>query len=569
MKNKIFLALFILISVCTFGQSNNPLSIYEGYRIQSIKFDFAQLPSDTLIANECMQKVERAFKLYPQTQYSAFMALYYVSQVKLLSFVENAELNLMPFTDNGVEVILRVRLFSDTSKVSKNENIFKNIRSFPVIYSSERAFITTKFASAEMLYTNNNAWFAQPTSLLDGNPLVHHPQGAGYAAWLEGFASLGFYGVVKIFPKINLSMYGGINYLVSFSVGPELFTNKARFYGDIEEAYGGFISSGRTKGGHLYYYNILYGRKQFTLGDGFLIVNTSMNGDNKAALQLNPRWAAQNIFQAGFAWDRLAFQIFRFKPNELPILNSHTLINGLNLELGNKDRMLIAASFLQVPQSTYRYYLPDGTVHTRDGLQVYNLRIFRNAPIGKGGFFFKAEGAYERNANFKMSAWAYYGEIGWRFATTKTMPMLSYRYATFSGDNPNTKSYNRWDALYTGGNGEQWVQGSNMYKIVQNSNEISHRLQLSIAPIRKLQLVGQVWLFYAPQKMNLGGNPALSILKSKIYGSEYNLTVKFFYSRHWYFHLNTAYTLPGNAIREVVSNTKNWFCLSVFARYSF
>lgn len=569
MKKNIAICFLLLLSSYAFSQSNNPLSIYEGYRIQSIKFIFENLPSDTLVADECKQKVERAFKLYPQTQYTAFMATYYVSQVNLLGFVESAKMDLVPSSDNAVDVLLTIILSSDISKINKKENIFKNIRSFPVIYSSERSFITTKFAASEMLYTNNNAWFAKPEPLLNGNPLVSKPEGAGYAGWLEGFASLGIYGVVKIFPKINLNVYGGINYLVSFSAGDALFTNKSRFYGAVEEAYAGFISAGRTKRGHMYHYNILYGRKQFTLGDGFLIINTSMNGDNRAALQLNPRWAAKDIFLAGFGWDRLAFQMFRLEPNELPILNSHTVINGLNLELGNKDRILIGASFLQVPKSGFRYYLPDGNVHTREGLQVYNLRVFRSAPAGKGGFFFKAEGAYERSSKFDMNAWAYYGEVGWRFSTSKTSPAISYRYATFSGDNPNTKSYNRWDALYTGGTGEQWVQGSNMYKIVQNSNEISHRLQVSLMPVKKFQIVGQVWFFYAPQELNLGGNPALSMMKSKIYGSEYNLTLKFFYSRNWYFHLNTAYTLPGNAIRDIVSDTKDWFCLSVFARYSF
>ncbi|MEG2849920.1 MAG: alginate export family protein, partial [Bacteroidales bacterium] len=157
----------------------------------------------------------------------------------------------------------------------------------------------------------------------------------------------------------------------------------------------------------------------------------------------------------------------------------------------------------------------------------------------------------------------------WNFAKTKGSPTISYRYAYFSGDNPDSKSYNKWDALYTGGNGEQWVQGSNMYKIIQNSNEITHRLQCVYQPFKKTQIVVQLWLFYAAQKNNIGGNPALSTLNSKFYGSEYNLTLKYFYSRNWYFHLNTAYTIPGCAIKGVVTNTKNWFCLSFFARYSF
>lgn len=551
------------------AQSNNPVSIYEGYRIQSIAFSFENVDGDTLSALEKKEKIRRIYKIYPQTQYSSFMASYYTSQIKLLGFVADATTEIYPFSENEIEIQVHVILSNDTIKSVVKENIFKNISSFPVIYSSPRTFFTFKAAASEMVYSNNNAWFGKEKELLNGNPLANHPVGAGYTAWLEGFASLGIYGVVKIIPKINLSLYGGVNYLVSFSAGNELFTNKARIYGAVEEAYIGFIGTGRTGKGHLYRYHALYGRKQFTLGDGFLIVNTAMNGDNRAALQLNPRWAAKSIFQAGFSWDRLTLQLFRIKPNELPILQSNTIINGINLELGNKDKMVIGISFLQVPRSNFKYYLPDGTSHSRKGMQVYNIRVFRTDAIGKGGLIFKAEGAYARNSHFNMSAWAYYGEIGWRFSSVKTSPTLSYRYASFSGDNPKTASYNRWDALYTGGNGEQWVQGSNMYKIVQNSNEISHRLQISCFPVKKLQLVGQVWLFYASQKMNLGGNPALSILSSKIYGSEYNLTIKFFLSRQWYFHLNTAYTIPGKAIKELVTNTKHWFCLSVFARYSF
>lgn len=401
-----------------------------------------------------------------------------------------------------------------------------------------------------------------------GNPLAQKPSGMGYTGWLEGFASAGAYGVYKIIPKINLHLYGGANYLVSFSAGNELFTNKSRIHGDIEEAFIGLIGSGQSLMGKKYRYNITYGRKQFTLGDGWLIINTSMNGYNRASLQLNPRWAGKELLLGGFTWDKILIQGFRLKPNELDILNSHTVINGINLQLSNNKNGIIAFSFLQVPKSNFHYYLPNGTVYDRKGLQVYNLRIFKNTGQG-GGLLFKAEGGYQRNSNFNMKAWAYYGELGWNFAKTKGTPTLSYRYAYFSGDNPNSKSYNRWDALYTGGNGEQWVQGSNMYKIVQNSNEISHKLQVIYSPLKKIQLVGQTWLFFAAQKNNIGGNPALSKLDSKFYGTEFNLTIKYFQSSNWYFHLNTAYTLPGNAIKDVVPDTKNWFCLSFFARYSF
>lgn len=570
MKRIFVIVLFCVFATTAWAQSNNPLSLYEGERIVGIKFDYKGLPSNASDALNIKGQVQQVFRIYPGTGYSSFMSSYYISQMNLLPQVALAELHTRQSSESGVDLFIHVTI--DTAKIAATtrQSIFSNIRTFPTIYNSGRTFLTLKFASSEMMYSNNNAWFGQPVAMTAGNPLATSPVGAGYTGWLEGFASAGLYGLVKIIPSINLNIYGGANYLASFSLGPELFTSKSRIYGDLEEAYFGLIGGGRTAAGHTYRYNILYGRKQFVLGDGFLIINTSMNGDNRAALQLNPRWAAKNLFQAGFVWDRLFVEIFRLQPNELPILRSETVINGVNLELGNKERMVIGASFLQVPKSDFRYYLPSGEIYSRRGLQVYNLRVFKNTPLGGSGLFFKAEGAYERNPHFAMSAWAGYGEVGWSFSKSKTAPALSYRFAYFSGDNASSSSYNRFDALYTGGNGEQWVQGSNMYKIVQNSNEMSHRVQVVFNPLRKMQIVGQLWLFYAPSLTNLGGNPALSQLKSKFYGSEINLTVKYFHSRNWYFHLNTAYTIPGGAIRDNLPGTvKDWFCLSVFARYSF
>lgn len=569
MKRLLLVTFLILNLNLTSAQSNNPMSIYEGQNIEAVKFNFANMPADTIVAMNVAQKIENTFRIFPQTHYSSFMVDYYLSQIKILGFVESASMEIVPTSENGISIKIEVKLTSDLSKLTKTANIFRDIKAFPSIYVSDRSYLALKFATSEMVYSNNNTWFGQPKVLTNGNPLADHPSGAGYTGWLEGFASVGMYGIFKIIPAWNLHIYGGASYMASFSTGPELFTNKSRFYGGLEDAFVGFVGGGRTAKGNNYQYNILYGRKQFILGDGFLIINTSMNGNNRAALQLNPRWAAKSLFQVGFSWDRLSLGVFRLAPDELPILNSNTVINGINLELGNKDRMLIGATFLQIPKSTFKYYLPDGTIHTRQGLQVYDLRIFRNATVGNGGLFFKVEGAYQRNPKFDMGALAFYGELGWKFGTVKTMPSISYRFAYFSGDNPESKRYGRWDALYTGGNGEQWVQGSNMYKIVQNSNELSHRIQLIFNPVRKIQLVTQLWAFSAPQTNNLGGNPALSVMKSNYYGSEINLTVKYFKSRNWYFHLNTAYTIPGGAIKEIVPNAKDWFSLTAFVRYSF
>lgn len=571
MKAICFLSFLCFLFVCipyAGAQTNNALSIYEGERINMVSFEFTNVPGDILNAKNIKQKVENTFLIYPRTHYNSFMTEYYLSQINNYPFVEKATLEIEIPGEGGINLKVFIVLSSDETKVKKENNLFKNIRSFPTIYTDNRSFLSFKFSGSEMAYSNNNAWFGRPTPLLTGNPLADNPAGAGYTGWLEGFGMGGLYGITKIIPKLNLHLYGGASYLLSFSSGRELFTDRSRFHGDVEDAFAGFIGGNRTQSGHIYSYNVLYGRKQFVLGNGWLIVNTSMNGQERAALQINPRWAAKRLFQAGFKWDKLLLQGFQVRPNELPIFNSRTILNGLNLELGNSVLTQIGISVLHVPRSDVRYYMPDGNSHTRKGLWVYNLRIFGNQPANQPGLFYKAEGGYQRNAYFNMCAYAWYTHMGWNFTRTAGAPSVSYRFAYFSGDKPKTSAYERWDALYTGGNGEQWVQGSNMYKIVQNSNEMTHLLQFIYTPLKKLQTVTQLWSFIAPQTNNLGGNPGLSTLKSHYYGTEFNLTLKYFHSRRWYFHLNTAFTIPGNAISNIVPDTKNWFCLMAFLRYT-
>lgn len=558
---------WLMVSTLCWAQTNNPASIYEGNIVQQVEFSFENMPTDSLLADSYRKVIANEFAVPLQSQYSGVMSSYYNSKLNLLPFVKSSRISTLPTAENGVKITVFVVL-KGKAEPSKSQSALQNRKMLPVLYNSERSYLTARFAASEMVYTNHNTWFGNPTVMTNGNPLADSPTGKGWSAWLEGFASAGIYGVFNLVPKINLHLYGGASYLVSFSAGDELFTNKARMYADVEDAFIGIVGGEQLKNGNRYRYNLTYGRKSFTLGDGWLITNTSMNGNNRAALQLNPRWAAKPSVTGSFAWNRVMIQGFSLKPNELPILNSETTINGVNLELSKKNAT-VAFSYLTVPNSKFKYYTPDGNVYSREGLEVYNLRLFKTTD-NKGGIFVKSEIGYQRNRNFDMNAWAYYGEIGWKFAKAKGSPTLSYRYAHFDGDNPNSSSYNRWDALYTGGNGEQWVQGSGMYKVVQNSNEITHRIQAVLSPAKRIQLVGQFWLFYADEYNNIGGNPALSTLSdSKFYGTEYNLTMKYFRSQQWYFHFNAAYATPGGAVKNSVADTKDWFCATLFARYSF
>lgn len=567
---RLLLAIWALTASLRLGaQTVGVLSVYEGQRILSVAFDFTGLPADAAEAERLRQQVQAAFPVRPFTHFSRMEVEYYLSQVRALPFVRDASLVIVVAGEGGVELTVAVDLIpSGTEEAPRIQNIFRNLRSFPVVYARGNTFLTLRAALSEMVYSNSDAWFARPEVFTEGNPLADAPAGAGWTAWLEGYGMGGLYGIARIVRKLDLHLYGGVSGIAAFSTGRELFTEQARLRLGVEDAFVGLVGGGRDASGRGYSYNATYGRKSFVLGNGWLVVNTAMNGQVRAALQLNPRWAARRLFQAGARYGRWMGQLFQIRPDELPLLDSRTVLNGVNAEFTPGDWVQAGAAVLHVPRSGRQYYLPDGTVRTRRGLWVYNLRFYGNPPVGQPGPFYKAEFGLQRNAHFDMKAYAWYVHAGWNFARTPGTPSLSYRFAYFSGDNPGTAAYERWDPLYTGGNGEQWVQGANMYKIVQNSNEMTHLLQLTYMPARKLQLIGQVWAFAAPERNNLGGNPAFSLMHGRYYGTEFDLTVKYFRSARWYFHLNAAYTLPGDAVRRAATRTRDWFSLMFFFRYS-
>jgi hypothetical protein len=159
-------------------------------------------------------------------------------------------------------------------------------------------------------------------------------------------------------------------------------------------------------------------------------------------------------------------------------------------------------------------------------------------------------------------------EAGYAFANTLPWsPTLSYRYAAFSGDDPATKRFERWDPLLSGDNGERWVQGINHFKIFQDSNLVTHRFQMRVRPDPKVELVPQLWLFSADQTTNLGGNPAFSFLNGSYLGSEANLTLKWFINPNLMLQGHIAATFPSSAAKGTVgADLDPWVSTMVFLR---
>lgn len=514
--------------------------------------------------------VRRAVALFPGERFSTERISFQLAQARRTRDVADISYDVGYGARGGLDVTVNVTL----GDVPTGGRGLAFGGDFPLIYERDGTYLRFKLDLLSLYYANDNAWYGRPDAMLAGNPLVvGEPAGRGWDQWVESYAHYGVYGIRPI--NADTYVYGGLSAITSVSIGQELFTDKTRGYTGFEDAYLGIVGGRTDADGNRLSYNVTVGRQRFTLANGFLIANTAANGNNRAALQANARWSSDLLALAQLRYNDTKFELFYLDPDELPLLDTKTVYIGANLEMQPVDGLTLGLSHVSVPRSSQQYFVFDPSnpavprVETRDGLQVWDAR-FTYAPNASGGVFVGGEYAIQSNRNHDMDARAGWVEVGYSWPEARWSPTVSYRLAMFSGDDPTTATYERWDPMLSGGTGEQWVQGANHFKVVQDSNVIAHRIQARFRPSPKVELVPQLWAFYADSETNIGGNPALSFLNGKDYGVEANITAKWFVSRNTYVHGHLAYTVPGDAVKDALGgNHDNWLSAMVFVRYAF
>jgi hypothetical protein len=361
---------------------------------------------------------------------------------------------------------------------------------------------------------------------------------------------------------IPFYVYGGITNLVSATVQPDLFQTNNRICNQIEDLYAGVIYGYRTDR-ERFGFNLSGGRQDYRISNGMLFANGASNGSDRGAILLNPRTAFESTVIGRVRWNNLLLEGFYLNPNELPILDSQTTFAGANLEYNDNRSLQLGLSYIYVPTSNFSYFtLTD--VFSREGLNVIYPRVRWSNPFGLNGVWLQGEYAYQWNDQFAMAANAGWAQLGYTFQTLPWTPRLSYRYAFFSGDNPATQTFERFDPLLSGGNTETWIQGSSLVKIYQNSNLITHQVLLSARPSNQVDLSLQYIYLMADDLNNLGGAQALSFLQSREIGQEVTLTGRYNLSRNVLLYASGSVAFPGAAIQRAVNdNPGPWLFLQL------
>ena len=563
--------LFALLAAWGFISSASAQGIagtdpYTNQRIETVTVLLSNPSQDEGLNARVEDRARSALDLFPGVRFSRQLVDLRLSRARRVRGVADVTYEVTFGRQGGLDITLIVVL-----ETAEAPEVRKGLGRFPVLYERDGTYLRAKLDLLALYYANDNAWYGRPDLMLAGNPLVSGtPAGEGYDSWIEAYAHYGLYGITPI--NEQLYIYGGASGIIAHSNGQELFTDVTRTKNGLEDAYLGVVGGNTDDEGNRFLYNVSAGRQRFTLANGFLIANTAANGNERAALQANARWASDLLVHARVRYNNTMIEVFYLDPDELPVVDSESTYFGANLELEPIRGLELAVSYLTVPDSSFNYFSPEGLpAGTREGLRVYDAR-FTYAPNGQGvpGVFIGGEYAVQSNRNFSMDARAGWGEIGYVFRGQRWAPTLSYRYARFSGDDPGTTTFERWDPLLSGGTGEQWVQGANHFKVVQDSNVVAHRLQGRLRVSPKIELVPQFWAFYADSRTNVGGNPALSFLEDDEYGYEANVTVKWFANSNTYVHGHIAYTKPGEATKAALNDSyEDWLSVMLFARYAF
>ncbi|MBE5229092.1 MAG: alginate export family protein [Microcystis aeruginosa PMC 728.11] len=540
-----------------------PPNFGEGFPIERV-FIYVRNPSnDPKQEEESRRQLANSFGIRAGGNFSPLLADQGLNQVQRLPFVESAEYRLYQSNLPGVVIVaLLVNLKpQEVSQVPgpkppRGMVISGKLRDFPTLYESDRSLVKLILNGGVGVFSDTNPWFGNPENFA---PSSYQPKGT--ITWGEFYLEPGLAGITGL-GNSPVYIYGGASYTVSGTVQPDIFRTDSRFYGNIERLYGGFLVA---KTGNPLVFNLSAGRQIFQLNQGFLFsqFSGSANALDRAASYSNPRTAYEMTVLSDLRWGYFRLQGFFLEPDELSVADSNTQYLGISAQYNNNQGVEAVLTYVGVPQSSRTYLLPDGERLTRQGLQVINPRLQLSPLFGVPGLWFQGEYAYQFNDRYSMSAQGGYLWLGYSVQNVRWQPSFSYRFAGFSGDNPKTATYERFDPLQASGLTD-WLQGISLGKVYNNSNSFSHRVNFTVMPTSNFELSLDYYYRFADTLNNLGGNPALQTLKSYDLGHELLLIGRYYLSQNFLLQGVGSVAFPGTAIRLAAdNNTSPWVTLQV------
>jgi hypothetical protein len=420
---------------------------------------------------------------------------------------------------------------------------------WPNVYRSDDWLVTASFAGTFAAYAMRNNEFDLPATRA----------GPGYRSnpgWGEFFVEPGLAMSGKV--GAMLTVYAGVSYLEAATRGYDNAGDGNTYHGDTETLFAGVKWKGGGSGPE---FDLSYGQRDFTVGNGMLLWNGASNGPQRGANYLAPRsaWAIAGVAKA--AWQDVTAQGFWLKPNDASSAATGTRLGGVNVDWNADGPVRLGAMYVYVPASD---------IATREGLNVYDLR-FRWHPLAASPHVWaEGEVVWQRKSNVAAAGWYLQGnynaqDVAWQ-------PLVALRYAALSGDKPGTQRWEGFDPLYFGNSYPNWYQGQLGSMLFGNTNLVTASATLTLNPSAK-QIVALYLYHFAAREANAplavpapGALPAGGGgVKTKALATEADVTYTYVVNRNVNVGMVAAYAAPGSGLKELYaangSSAGGWWFL--------
>jgi hypothetical protein len=410
------------------------------------------------------------------------------------------------------------------------------------LYNRDGTKLTANADLAVVGFLNNNSWFGQSEPFL----------GDDTDSWLE----LGFEPQLSLEAPLGKgTFFGKLSAVFTDTFGDDAsgLTIGADDTHDasIEQGHIGWRMSDLFPGLEDDTFSITIGRQDYVIGTGLLIADGGGDGGDRGGWYLGMRKAFKNSAIARIASKELLAEAF-YLENQPRSGGIEGDVAGGNLEYHFGDTLTLGGTYL----------LADANIADADELDVYSGRA-RWMPLT--GLTLSGEYAYQKSDQIKADGW--YAQAAYEAKDVSWSPVFSYRYATFTGDDPNTtdRNENFRSIAYGYTDYGSWYQGeiTGNYPL-GNNNLTSHLLRAKMQPSEKVTLNLMYYNFTLDHPSALDSG-----VTSDDWGDEVDFIVDWQATDKVYVIGVVGVLFPGKAAEQWVGGNDNWLYSMLYASYAF
>jgi hypothetical protein len=391
------------------------------------------------------------------------------------------------------------------------------------------------------------------------NSYYNNPKGAEQEnlsdQWFEGYVKPSLSGSFKL--ASSAEFYGKVSVVGERTYGsaPELYGPDVSSFSPEDASIG--WRSGKSIGSSENLIDVSLGRVPYQLGHGFLLWDGAAEGGSRGGYWTNARKAFAFAAIGRVKPGPHKIEAFYLDKDDLNENETGTRLTGANYEITVGEDTTIGVTYM-------KFFAHPDVKPGRDGLNVFNLRADAAVPQAPD-VTFQFEYAAERNGDaLDSNAWTAQG--AYQLSSAPWKPKLSYRYAAFQGDKPNTAANEAFDPLLLGfSDWGSWWQGEIAGEyFLSNSNLNSHQIRAHVTPNDK---VGGGLIFYdfrIDQPSAFG--PTVTNNHAAVEGDLY---IDWKLTGNLLMSVVTAFANPGEAVKQLTGRTKNFAYGMVYIAYSY